>query len=269
MKKNRIAGSIWQIIVALFLLLPLAVSFIYSFAGRWTSIFPENLTFRFYVDKFTDSAFFLGILRGIFISALPVILVNIIILLTLFATIVYFPRMEKYIQVCCIIPTTINGIILATSILSTYAGTGTIFSNRIIMLICAYCIFCLPLTYQGIRNSLYAVNTKTLLEAASILGANKFYGFVKIIVPTVLPGLMNTALISFSGLFGDCALIKIIASSQYETVQTYLYKNRNTDLQSFSAGVVILLVLTMIINLTVHKFAAKNTPQGNKEEHTR
>ena len=160
MKKNRIAGSIWQIIVALFLLLPLAVSFIYSFAGRWTSIFPENLTFRFYLDKFTDSAFFLGILRGIFISALPVILVNIIILLTLFATIVYFPRMEKYIQVCCIIPTTINGIILATSILSTYAGTGTIFSNRIIMLICAYCIFCLPLTYQGIRNSLYAVTRK-------------------------------------------------------------------------------------------------------------
>ena len=240
MKKNRMLGVIWQVIVAIFLLLPLTVSFIYSFAGRWTSILPQNLTF-------------------------PVILVNIIILLTLFAVIVYFPKMEKYIQVCCIIPTTINGIILATSILSTYAGSGTIFSNRIIMLMFTYCIFCLPLTYQGIRNSLYAVNTKTLLEAASILGANKFYGFLKIIVPTVLPGLMNTALISFSALFGDFAIIKIIASSQYETVQTYLYKNRNTDLQSFSAGVVILLVLTMIINLTVHKCAARNTPQGNKE----
>ena len=244
MKKNHIPGVIWQVIVAIFLLLPLTVSFIYSFAGRWTSILPQNLTFRFYLDKFKDSTFFL---------------------LTLFAVIVYFPKMEKYIQVCCIIPTTINGIILATSILSTYAGSGTIFSNRIIMLMFTYCIFCLPLTYQGIRNSLYAVNTKTLLEAASILGANKFYGFLKIIVPTVLPGLMNTALISFSALFGDFAIIKIIASSQYETVQTYLYKNRNTDLQSFSAGVVILLVLTMIINLTVHKCAARNTPQGNKE----
>ena len=190
-------GVIWQVIVAIFLLLPLTVSFIYSFAGRWTSILPQNLTFRFYLDKFKDSTFFLGILRGIFISALPVILVNIIILLTLFAGIVYFPKMEKYIQVCCIIPTTINGIILATSILSTYAGSGTIFSNRIIMLMFTYCIFCLPLTYQGIRNSLYAVNTKTLLEAASILGANKFYGFLKIIVPTVLPGLMNMHLSAF------------------------------------------------------------------------
>ena len=142
-------GVIWQVIVAIFLLLPLTVSFIYSFAGRWTSILPQNLTFRFYLDKFKDSTFFLGILRGIFISALPVILVNIIILLTLFAVIVYFPKMEKYIQVCCIIPTTINGIILATSILSTYAGSGTIFSNRIIMLMFTYCIFCLPLTLSG------------------------------------------------------------------------------------------------------------------------
>ena len=72
-------GVIWQVIVAIFLLLPLTVSFIYSFAGRWTSILPQNLTFRFYLDKFKDSTFFLGILRGIFISALPVILVNIII----------------------------------------------------------------------------------------------------------------------------------------------------------------------------------------------
>lgn len=88
-------GVIWQVIVAIFLLLPLTVSFIYSFAGRWTSILPQNLTFRFYLDKFKDSTFFLGILRGIFISALPVILVNIIILLTLFAVIVYFPKMEN------------------------------------------------------------------------------------------------------------------------------------------------------------------------------
>ena len=45
MKKNRTLGFIWQIIIALFLLLPLTVSFIYSFAGRWTSILPQNLTF--------------------------------------------------------------------------------------------------------------------------------------------------------------------------------------------------------------------------------
>lgn len=265
MKKNKIAANIWEIIVALFLILPLAVTVVYSFAGRWISILPENLTLKFYIEKFSDGQFFAGILRGIFASAIPVIITNIVVLLALFAVIVYYPKAEKYMQLCCIIPTTINGIILATSILSTYAGSSTIFANRIVMLICAYCIFCLPLTYQGIRNSLYAVNTKRLLEAASILGAGEFYGFVRIIVPAILPGLMNTALINFAGLFGDFAIIKIIASSQFETVQTYLYKNRNTDTQAFSAGVVILLVLTMIINLAVHKNAAGNRQRGKEE----
>lgn len=137
-------GVIWQVIVAIFLLLPLTVSFIYSFAGRWTSILPQNLTFRFYLDKFKDSTFFLGILRGIFTLPSRLFWSISIILLTLFAVIVYFPKMEKYIQVCCIIPTTINGIILATSILSTYAGSGTIFSNRIIMLMFTYVFSAFP-----------------------------------------------------------------------------------------------------------------------------
>ena len=67
------------------------------------------------------------------------------------------------------------------------------------------------------------------MAAAAILGADEFYGFVRIIVPAILPGLVNTALINFAGLFGDFAIIKIIAASQFETVQTYLYKSRNTD----------------------------------------
>lgn len=265
MKKKKIAGGIWQVLVALFLILPLVVTATYSFSERWISILPEDLTFRFYIQKFMDGKFWMGVLRGMFASAVPVIATNVIMLLTLFAIVVYFPKVEKYVQVCCIIPTTINGIILATSVLSTYAGSNTVFSNRVVMLICAYCIFCLPLTYQGIRNSLYAVNTKRLLEAAAILGADEFYGFVRIIVPAILPGMVNTALISFAGLFGDFAIIKIIAASQFETVQTYLYKSRNTDTQAFSAGVVILLIITMIINLTVHKNAAGDRQRGKEE----
>ncbi|MCI7796614.1 MAG: ABC transporter permease subunit [Lachnospiraceae bacterium] len=265
MKKNTITGTIWQAAVALFLILPLVVTATYSFSERWITILPENLTLKFYQARLSDGRFWAGILRGMAAAAIPVIATNIIMLLALFAAIIYFPKTEKYLQVCCIIPTTINGIILATSILSSYAGTGTIFSNRIVMLMCAYCIFCLPLTYQGIRNSLYAVNTKMLLEAAAILGADEFYGFVRIIVPAILPGLVNTALINFAGLFGDFAIIKIIAASQFETVQTYLYKSRNTDTQSFSAGVVILLLITMIINIAVHRNAAGNVQRGKEE----
>ena len=50
-------------------------------------------------------------------------------------------------------------------------------------------------------------------------------------------------------------MIKMIASSQYETVQTYLYKNRTTDVQMFSSGVSIILLITLCLNLAMHKMA--------------
>lgn len=265
MKKKIPLESVWLIIVALFLIMPLVVTFIYSFSDHWISIVPSGFTLQYYADKMRDRQFWMGVLRGLIISAIPVFLTNVILLITMFAVIVYFPKLEEYVQMICMIPTTISGIILATSVLSTYAGSNTIFANRIVMLVCVYMIFCLPLSYQGIRNSLYAVNTKKLLEAASILGANEFYSYLKIIVPSIVPGIMNTALICFAGLFGDFAMIKMIASSQYETVQTYLYKNRMTDIQTFSAGVTILLAITMCINLIMHKAAEVEKMKDKKD----
>lgn len=252
MKKNYFEKA-WLLLVAVFLVTPLIVTFIYSISEHWISIFPEGMTINYYIEKVNDSRFWMGIVRGLVISIIPVVVTNIVLLMALFAIIVYFPKLEKYMQFICIVPTTISGIILATSVLSTYAGTNTVFANRIVMLVFVYCVFCLPLTYQGIRNCLYAVNTKNLLEAASILGAKEFSAYIRIIVPSIIPGIMNTALMCFAGLFGDFAMIKMIAASQFETVQTYLYKNRTTDIQKFSTGVSIILLITLCINLIMHK----------------
>ena len=69
----------------------------------------------------------------------------------------------------------------------------------------------------------------------------------------LVPGVCGSALMSLAGLFGDFAIIKIIASSQFETAQAYLYRNRSTDAQSLSASVVILLLITLLINYSVHR----------------
>lgn len=253
MKQHKKISLVYEILVAAFLLVPLVVTFIYSFSGRWVTVLPEGFTLWYYIQTLTNPAFLMGIVRGIIISLLPVVITNISVLLALYVVIVYLSDMEKVVQVLCLIPTTINGIIVAISVLGTYAGTNTFLANRIVMLLFIYCVFIMPMTYQGIRNSLYAVNTKNILEAAQMLGYRKFHSYVTIVIPAILPGMMTSALMSFAGLFGDFAIIKIIASSQYETAQSYLYRNRATDTQALSAAVVILLLITLLINYVVHK----------------
>ena len=153
MKKYSVLRWILEVCIAAFLLLPLIVTFIYSFAERWVTVLPNGFTLKYYIKTLTNGQFLMGILRGILISAAPVIITNISVLFALYVVIVYLPGMEKIVQIFCLIPTTINGIILATSVLGTYAGTNTIFANRIIMLMFIYSVFIMPVTYQEIGRA--------------------------------------------------------------------------------------------------------------------
>ncbi len=264
MREHKGAMMAIKIAAAVFLMIPLAVMFIYSLADRWISILPEGFTIQYYITTLTNRDFLMGILRGIVISAIPVIATNVSVFLALYVVMVYLPQMEKVVQIFCLIPTTINGIIVATSVLSMYAGSGTILANRIVMLGFIYCVFVLPVTYQGIRNSLYAVNTRGILEAAQMLGCRKFQCFVTVVVPSILPGIAASALMGFAGLFGDFAIIKIIASSQYETAQAFLYRNRQADTQELSSAVIILLLISLVINYAVHKSQNKQKERREK-----
>ena len=143
-------------------------------------------------------------------------------LLALFAVTIYFPKLEKYVQFLCMIPYTIQGVILSVSILSLYAGTRSFFGLRLVMLIGAYCIIILPYIYQGIRYSMYAVNMSMLIEAAEMLGASKFSAFFRVIVPNIISGITVSSLLAVGIIFGDYVLIRNITGSAFQNVQIYL-----------------------------------------------
>ena len=147
--------------------------------------------------------------RGLIISIVPIILSGVVVILALYTAILYDPRLEKYIQSLCMLPYTLKGVILAISVLSLYAGSHTIFSNRIVMLTCVYSIIILPYVYQGIRNNMDAINIPQLIKAAEILGAGKLYAFVRIIVPNMLSDIMVSSLLAMSVVFSNYVVVKI------------------------------------------------------------
>ena len=163
MKQRTEKGpAIVIIIILIYLLIPLVVSIIYSMFSNWTGIVPQGFTLQTYVDLFQDKAFLMSLGRTILIAIIPIVLTILLVLLALFVTVIYFPKLEKYVQIICMIPYTIQGVILSVSILALYVANPTFLSNRIIMLIGAYCIIIFPYIYQGIRNGMRAVNMPLL-----------------------------------------------------------------------------------------------------------
>ncbi len=245
-------------IIAVYLLLPLFLTFIYSMYTEWNDIFPRGFTLKYYVQLFSDGQFWIALLRTVMIAFVPVVLVVGMLLLVMYVTTVYHPEWDRYVNILCTMPYAIQGIILPISIISLYSGAPGILSNRIFLLILTYCIVILPYMYQGIKNSLSTIDVKRVLEAAQLLGASKFYAFFKIVVPSILTSILIASLLSIAIVFGDFAIVNIIAGSYYTTAQVYLYRNLSTSGQFVSSIIVVLFLVTLAISIFAFKKKKEN-----------
>jgi putative spermidine/putrescine transport system permease protein len=243
----------------LFLALPLLITFIYSFVTGWMDIAPTGFTLDYYTQVFSDPRFWPSVANGLLISILPILISGVFVILALYSAILYYPKLDRWIQSLCMLPHTLKGVILAISVLTLYAGSPTPFGNRIVMLTCIYCIIILPYVYQGIRNNLRAINVQQLLEAAAILGAGKLYAFFRIVVPNMLSGILVSSLLGMSIIFSDYVIVKIIAGSRYMTAQQLLYNARQQPEQYSSVIVLILFGIILVVAGTAYAFSGRQS----------
>lgn len=265
-KRIKFGTSSVIVLISLYLILPLALTFFYSIFTEWNDILPSGFTLKYYKELFSDTIFLDSLGRTLIISILPILITGIIILLAMYVIVVYNPKLEKYIQLLCMIPYALQGIILSTSIISLYVGSDSILSNRIFLLTGAYCIISLPYMYQGIRNSLTGVDAINLIEAAQVLGVTKLYAFFRIIVPNILPGITVSAMLSMAIIFGDFAIVNTLAGSHYQTAQIYLQGKLFQSGQISSATIMVLFLCTLIISLMVFLIKKKDKTESVENE---
>ena len=253
MRNNRkkTGSSLLLWIIGIYLLFPLFLTFLYSMFTEWITILPKGFTLNAYVELFWDSYFWQCIGRTVLISVGPIVICTVVVLLAMYVVIVYLPWLDKIMKIICTIPYAVQGVILPISVLGLYANAPEPFSNRVFMLVSTYCIVVLPYIYQGVRNNLNAVHAPRLLEAAQMLGAGRFYTFWTIILPNIVNGVMVSAMLALSVVFGDFVIINTLAGNYFPTGQMYLYAAMKQSGQKASAVIVLLFIVTLMISLAV------------------
>ena len=247
MKKiNFSKWVIWG--VSFYLLVPLVLTFLYSFFSEWIDILPSGFTLKYYNSVLPRQDFYMSIARTLFVCIATIVLTGIIMLLAMYVVVVYYPQLYKYLQALCMIPYALQGIIIAIGILTLYSGGKGILGNRLIMLIGTYCIIILPYMYQGISNALRAVNARRLIEAAQILGTTRLYAFFRIIVPNILSGIIISSMLSMGIIFGDFVVVNTIIGSSYQTASIFLYKSMAQSGQITSVVIVVMFIITLALS---------------------
>lgn len=242
------------LICGLYLLLPMLATVLYSFSTEWNkTIWPEGLTLQWFAELYQDTRFISSFGRSLLVSASATIVSLLVTVPAIFAIVVYAPRLERYVQSIVMMTYALPGVIMAVGLIRAYAGKGI---SMLLIVGGAYVIGMLPFMYQGTRNSLRTVQAGTLMEAAELLGASRWHAFIRIIVPNIMPGILVSALLSFSMLFGEFVLINILVGGKFETLQIYLYGVLSVSGHKSSAIVATYFVIMTVISALLLKFGA-------------
>ncbi|SFG74895.1 ABC transporter permease [Sporolactobacillus nakayamae] len=240
------------ILLALYLIIPLFVTLIYSLATSWsTTILPSGLTLKWYASMFEDPTFINALIRTLLLILVSMAVVLIVMIPTVVIVSMHFPRLEKLFQSIVLLPYAMPGIILASGLLQTYSSLEI---PKLILVGGAYFIVVMPYMYQGIRNSLQSVNMIPMIEAAELLGSNQLKIFFSIIIPNIKKGILVSSLLSFSILFGEFTLTNLVVGGNYETIQIYLFRVMQVSGHISSAVVIAYLFVLSLLSLLIILF---------------
>ncbi|WP_313893426.1 ABC transporter permease subunit [Psychrobacillus sp.] len=259
--KKRGLPDLFFVILVLYLFFPILATSLYAFATKWNkTIFPEGITFKWISTLFQDMNFIEAFGRTVLLSGGAVVIAFLFVVPAIFVIVLYFPKYEKWIQAIVVMVYAFPGVILAVGLIRAYSKIGV---PMVFVVLGAYVIGILPYIYQSTRNSLRNVNARQLLDAAELLGASKVQSFLKVLLPSVYPGLFAGALLSFSVLFGEFVLINLVVGSRFETVQIYLVKKLETSGHIASAVVFVYLVLMGILTITISVLTKRSKGVAN------
>lgn len=223
----------------LILMLPLLGTLLYSFSTSWSaSILPSGLTFKWYVELWSDARFLAAFGRSLLVCLAALALSLMLILPLLFVVSYHFPKLDGVMNVLILLPFAIPPVVSSVGLMQLFAGGPLPILGTPWILIGCFFTIALPFMYRAISNNLQAINLRDLMDAAHLLGASTWRAAFMVVLPNLRKGLMVSVFLSFSFLFGEFVFANLLVGSRYETLQVYLYNMRN-DSGHFTSALVI------------------------------
>src|SRR5437588_8189521 len=210
-------------LVMLYLLIPLG-------ATLWFGLDTgKGIDFSIYQRIFADPDLSQTIITSLGLAFGATILAVVRVTPTAYWVQLRIPRARPLLDFLSLVPFAMPVIVLAVGLLQEYSGSSGLLINILSLglvpllsnnlnivntpplLVCAYVIIALPFVYRPIDNSLRAINTRVLSEAAYSLGSGWWRTFLTIILPNIWPGVISGALLTFSTVMGEFTLATLFS----------------------------------------------------------
>ena len=265
MKKNHFGNRLFLALIFLFLYAPIFVLIVFSFNATKSRTVWGGFSLQWYGRLFQDSA----ILSALQTTLLVSVLASLIAMLAGTAAAIGFSAMKRRSRHALMsvnnIPLTNADIVTGVSLSLLFMLAINAFNSTLgraldvtlvkgfgTMLI-AHVTFDIPYVILSVMRRLRQLDPH-IYEAAQDLGARGFYAFRKVILPDLMPGIVNGVIIAFTMSVDDFVISYFTAGNKVSTLAMEVYsmarRKISPEINAISTLLfVAVLALLVIVNL--------------------
>ena len=252
-KRSRFWSSFYAAIIYALFYIPVLVMIQFSFNDAKRNYSWEGFTTAWYgkLFSFRNHDLWEALVYSLIIAVVATVISVVIGLLGGIGLKKFHFRGKKFINLMLYVPIVVPEIVLAVSMLIIFMTIGIKLGMGTIVI--GHCTFCIPYAVVTIKGRISGDND-TLQEASMDLGANRVQTFWRVTIPSIMPGIMSAAFLSFTLSIADVIMSNMLASARQSTLPVLILSVNRTGITPDINALTTLMVLIMVFGMLVMNF---------------
>ena len=252
-KRSRFWSSFYAAIIYALFYIPVLVMIQFSFNDAKRNYSWEGFTTAWYgkLFSFRNHDLWEALVYSLIIAVVATVISVVIGVLGGIGLKKFHFRGKKFINLMLYVPIVVPEIVLAVSMLIIFMTIGIKLGMGTIVI--GHCTFCIPYAVVTIKGRISGDND-TLQEASMDLGAHRVQTFWRITIPSIMPGIMSAAFLSFTLSIDDVIMSNMLASARQSTLPVLILSVNRTGITPDINALTTLMVLIMVFGMLVMNF---------------
>lgn len=286
--RPSIVGRVYTFLIYLFLYLPIFVLIVFSFNSSNSRTIWSGFSIKWYIELFQDSVIMSSVYTTLAVSFISAFIATIVGTISAIGFFNMRSKVRSHLLTINNIPLTnadiVTGVSLCLLFVAAFSGLGhitgwlndllgtsfpTVFHLGFGTLLIAHITFNVPYVILSVMPKLQQ-SDHNLMDAALDLGCTPISAIWKVVIPEIMPGIVNGALIAFTMSIDDFVISYFTAGSTTQTLAMAIYsmtKKRVTPKINAISTILftVVLILLVVVNVRSNRQenAGKRAKKGN------
>lgn len=248
-------GLILALLVALFLLLPIAIVVPMSFSTAISFEFPPpGYSLGYYAKYFTSEEWLSPTLNSLVIALGATVLTMLLVVPAAFGYVRYRFRGKALVNLLMMAPLVVPHVVSALAYYG-FLGRARLTGTHLGVIV-AHGVLAAPVAFLVITATLKGFD-RNLERAAMSAGAGPLRTFLHVTLPVLRPGMLVGALFAFLSSFNEAVVVLFIGGREAATLPKKMYESIRLESDPVIAVVSTLLVGAVVLGVLVSVVARR------------